>query len=372
MDKEIIKFIRQKDYNLIGNIGLGSTGDVRLLKDEMIGEIFACKKYAPTSFVDGNEYYNYFKNEIKILYQLNHKNIVRVFSYYMYPEQNTGYIIMEYIEGDSIDKYVAENPNILDSLFEQVIDGFIHMHNAGILHRDIKPSNILITKDGVVKIIDFGFGKQTDVNKEQEENSLSLAGMYDRPNDYKEYSFSTEVYFVGQLFRGLVTDHHIKTFRFESVLEQMCSKNPENRAGSFLDIYRLMTEIEATDFDFEWEEKKTYRSFADNLSDILAKIYIDAKYETNIDEIINDLETLYNNSMLEENVQDPSKVIAPFINGGYGYLKKNTFPVYVLEEFIKLLKTSSDEKKRIILNNLWGRFDTKERIQNPKYEELPF
>ncbi|MFA7492493.1 MAG: hypothetical protein WCZ43_03135 [Proteiniphilum sp.] len=209
-------------------------------------------------------------------------------------------------------------------------------------------------------------------NKEQEENSLSLAGMYDRPNDYKEYSFSTEVYFVGQLFRGLVTDHHIKTFRFESVLEQMCSKNPENRAGSFLDIYRLMTEIEATDFDFEWEEKKTYRSFADNLSDILAKIYIDAKYETNIDEIINDLETLYNNSMLEENVQDPSKVIAPFINGGYGYLKKNTFPVYVLEEFIKLLKTSSDEKKRIILNNLWGRFDTKERIQNPKYEELPF
>ena len=76
--------------------------------------------------------------------------------------------------------------------------------------------------------------------------------------------------------------------------------------------------------------------------------------------------------MLEENVQDPSKVIAPFINGGYGYLKKNTFPVYVLEEFIKLLKTSSDEKKRIILNNLWGRFDTKERIQNPKYEELPF
>ena len=178
-----------------------------MLHDETIDEVFACKKYAPSPFVDGNDYYNYFKKEIKILYQLNHKNIVRVFNYYLYPEQNTEYIIMEYIDGDRIDNYIAEKPNMLDSLFEQVVNGFIHMHNAGVLHRDIKPSNILITKDGVVKIIDFGFGKQTDVTEKQEKNSLSLAGMYDRPDDYKDYSFSTEVYFVGQLFRGLVTGY---------------------------------------------------------------------------------------------------------------------------------------------------------------------
>ena len=48
MEKKIIPFIRQKDYVLVGNAGMGAIGDVRLLKDEMIDEVFACKKYAPS------------------------------------------------------------------------------------------------------------------------------------------------------------------------------------------------------------------------------------------------------------------------------------------------------------------------------------
>ena len=57
MEKKIIPFIRQKDYVLVGNAGIGATGDVRLLKDEMIDEVFACKKYALSPFVDGNDFF---------------------------------------------------------------------------------------------------------------------------------------------------------------------------------------------------------------------------------------------------------------------------------------------------------------------------
>lgn len=372
MEKRIIPFIRQKDYVLVGNAGMGAIGDIRLLKDEMIDEVFACKKYAPSPFVDGKDFFEYFKKEIKILYLLNHKNIVRVFSYYMYPEQNTGYIIMEYIAGEKIDKYIAENPNMIDNLFEQIVDAFIHIHSAGILHRDIKPSNILITPSGVLKVIDFGFGKRTDMEESQEENSLSLAGMYDRPNDYKEYSFSTEVYFIGQLFRGLVTDYQIKTFKYNNILDKMCSKNPNNRVDSFMGIYRLMTEIKASSYDFESEQLEVYRRFANYLSSISSKIYDDAKYETDIDEIIRKLEICYQNSILEEYIQNTSKIISSFVNGGYKYFPKEQFPVYVLGDFVKLVKVSSPEQKRIILNHLWERLDQKGKMANPKYDELPF
>lgn len=372
MEKKIIPFIRQKDYVLVGNAGFGATGDVRLLKDEMIDEVFACKKYAPSPFVDGNDFFEYFKKEIKLLYLLYHKNVVRVFSYHMYPEQNTGYIIMEYIEGEKIDKYIADNPNAIDFLFEQIIDAFIHIHSVGILHRDIKPSNILVTPDGVLKIIDFGFGKRTDIDETHGENSLSLAGMYDRPNDYKEYSFSTEVYFVGQLFRGLVTDHQIQSFKYNDILDKMCSKNPDNRVDSFIGVYRLMTEVKAFSYEFEQEELDTYRRFASSFSNVVSKIYDDAKYETNIDEIIRKLEICYQNSILEEHIQNSSKIVSPFINGGYQYLKKELVPIYILGDFINLLKNGSIIKRKIILNNLWERLDQKERKINPTHDDLPF
>ena len=371
MEKKIIPFIRQKDYVFVGYAGIGATGDVRLLKDEMIGEIFACKKYSPTPFINGSDFFEYFKKEIKLLYLLYHKNVVRVFSYHMYPEQNTGYIIMEYIEGEKIDKYIADNPNTIDSLFEQIIDAFIHIHSVGILHRDIKPSNILVTSDGVLKIIDFGFGKRTDVDEISEENSLSLAGMYDRPNDYKDYSFSTEVYFVGQLFRGLVTDHQIQSFKYNDILDKMCSKNPDNRVGSFMEIYRLMTGVKASSYEFEQEELEIYREFAKYFSNVASKVYYDAKYETDIDEIIRKLEICYQNSILEEDIQNPSKIIAPFINGGYFFNPKELFPVSALGDFIKYVKKTSIVKKRIILNNLWERLDKKGRTPDPN-SELPF
>jgi serine/threonine-protein kinase len=98
------------------------------------------KKHEPDT---GNKefkkcFYNNFLDEIKILYKLNHKNIVRIYNYYAYEEIFTGYILMEYIDGQNISDFISEY-NIpfaivtLDNIFIQLIDGFNYIENHGII-----------------------------------------------------------------------------------------------------------------------------------------------------------------------------------------------------------------------------------------------
>ena len=108
MENNIIKFLKSKDYTAIRDIGQGGTGKTKLIKDETINETFVCKKYSTYYPEHQSLYYENFVNEIKILYKINHPNIVRVFSYYLYPEQSTGYILMEYIDGVDIEQYLLD------------------------------------------------------------------------------------------------------------------------------------------------------------------------------------------------------------------------------------------------------------------------
>ena len=129
------------------------------INEKTINENFVCKKYSTFYPEQQALYYNNFVDEIKILYKVNHPNIVRVFNYYLYPEKLTGYIIMEYIDGVDIENYISSNSNEINNIFLQVINGFKYLEEQNILHRDIRPNNILVSNEGVVKIIDFGFGK---------------------------------------------------------------------------------------------------------------------------------------------------------------------------------------------------------------------
>ena len=89
----IIKFLRQRDYKLIDNIGQGGTSRAVLLKDELLDSLFVCKKYSPVDEHDKLTYFRNFVDEIKLLHLLYHQNIVRIFNYHLYPEQVTGYIV---------------------------------------------------------------------------------------------------------------------------------------------------------------------------------------------------------------------------------------------------------------------------------------
>jgi len=144
MNKDDIKFIRQKDFKFLKEIGQGALGKTVLLKDEDLNVEFVCKKYKPINGVNKEQYFKNFINEIKLLHLLYHKNIVRIFNYYLYPNYFTGYIVMEFIEGLELDSYLEKYPENINNIFEQLIDGFVYLEENSILHRDIRPSNIMV------------------------------------------------------------------------------------------------------------------------------------------------------------------------------------------------------------------------------------
>jgi serine/threonine protein kinase len=372
MAKEIIEFLRKKDYLFLSDIGQGGTGKTILIKDEIIDEDFVCKKYSPYYNEHKSEYYKYFLDEIKILYNLYHKNIVRVFNYYLYPEQMTGYILMEYIKGDKIHDFLKNNPEMLNDTFVQVIEGFKHLEENAILHRDIRPDNILVSESKVAKIIDFGFGKRIEFEDDYDK-SVSLNWRYAAPSEFsnKLYDIRTEVYFVGKLFQEIITEEKLENFKYASVLSEMIKVDYSARINSFFDVSRELLLNRSQDIEFSSQEATVYRQFAYFLTDQLSDVDSNIQYIADIDSISSALDDVYRNSMLEDYIQNPVALLRSFIKGAYRYKNKRDFPVRHLKAFIHLLKGVSEDKKKIIINNLWQRLDSVKRRSNAD-DDLPF
>lgn len=367
---QIIEFLRKKDYKFLEEIGQGGTGKTILLQDELIDEIFVCKKYQPFYKEHTELYFKYFKDEIKILHTVYHKNVVRVFNYYLYPEVKTGYILMEYVNGATIKDFLLKNPDKIEDVFLQTIEGFRYLEENNILHRDIRPENILISNDGTVKIIDFGFGK--DINFDDPTKSISLNWRYTTPTEFitNIYDNKTEIYFVGKLFEEIILNIENLNFKFSALISKMILPY-ENRFFSFFDIYRDSIKFTVSENEFTNEEKRTYQYFANNLTELLSKMPYGTKYNSDLNEIIKKLEELYKNSLLEDNIQNNNKLTQIFISGKFSYFPKKQFTVSNLFSTIQLFKSVSEDKRKIILNNLWERFDKIERY-NQIDDGLPF
>ncbi len=373
MKKEsTIEFLRKKDYQFVKDIGQGGTGKTVLIKDDIINEVFVCKKYSPIYKEYQEMYFKYFIDEIKLLHTIYHKNIVRVFNYYLYPEQKTGYILMEYINGININQYLTDNPDKIEDIFIQTIEGFRYLEENNILHRDIRPENILISNEGITKIIDFGFGKF--VNFENQDKSISLNWRYTIPNEFseKKYDFKTEIYFVGKLFEEIILNIDNIKFKYSKIISKMILLNYDKRINSFFDIYREIINISSTDNDFTYNQKRTYQFFANNLLELYSTMPYSSKYNKNIDDILRKLEELYKNSILEDDIQNNNKLTAIFVNGQYSYYPKEKFTVSNLAAVIELFKSVSEDKRKIILNNLWERFDKVQKHKAEEHDDLPF
>lgn len=367
-----ISFIKSKDYQFIKDLGQGATGITKLIKDQTIDEEFVCKKYSTYLKSDQNLYYENFVSEIKILYKINHSNIVRIFSYYLYPKNYTGYILMEYINGEHIDKYISSNPSKINDIFIQVINAFKYLEEIKILHRDIRPSNILVTNNGIVKIIDFGFGKP--IKKEDDyEKSISLNWHYSTPSDFESlfYNHQTEIYFIGKLFEQLIIENSLEnTFKYGKTLEKMVKFNHNLRITSFDDILKDINAEVFNEIGFSPEEKIIYSNFADSITSICAKIKTSAKYNTNLDNITKNLYELTQNSILESYVQNNSLIVSCLINGGFRYKTAPQIQTEHIYSFFNWWKNLNKKSQKIVLNNIWLRLDNIKREDD--FNDLPF
>jgi serine/threonine protein kinase len=374
MPDDIVKFLRRRDYKLIKELGQGACGKTVLLEDQDLGEFFVCKKYHPYSEGRRAELFNSFIREIKLLHRVLHDNVVRIFNYYIYPDICAGYILMEHIDGSDIDDYLLSHPEKINEIFLQTLNGFRHLESNNIMHRDIRNTNILVRNDGVVKIIDLGFGKAVetpaDFNK-----SITLNWWCELPEDFSNrvYDFRSEVYFVGKLFEKIIHEIGSDIFKYKDLLNGMCRIDPNARIQTFLAADTQIQSNKFYEIDFSEWEIDAYRAFAEEIWGHITKIDRGAKYRIDIDRFQRELASAYSSFMLEVFIPDSALVTRCLVDGPY-YYKKKGFPVSIVSDFLRLLKSVGTEKKHIILANLYTKLNTIPRYSQDEEEpdDIPF
>lgn len=374
----VISFLRRRDYVLIRRLGHGACGETVLLQDDLIDGQLVCKKYSPFAESMREELFKNFLREIKLLHQVLHQNVVRVFNYYVYPDKLIGFILMEYVEGSDIEEHLSVNPETINDVFAQTLEGFAYLEATQILHRDIRPRNLLVRADGVVKIIDLGFGKRVEATADFDK-SISLNWWCEPPNEFSlsTYDHSTEVYFVGKLFEKMIADLGIEQFKHGALLEKMCRKNPRDRVASFSDAKNALNLRRSEDIDFEEHEQEAYRFFANAVSHHVTKIEQGARYVTDLDRVRGQLESIYRNCMLEDRIPDCAPLLRALLDGQW-YYRKLGFETSTLRDFVRFLRSASIEKQRIAFANLHTRLDAVVRYSVPKTgfddmdDDIPF
>lgn len=373
---DIIKFDTSKNFTYIKPLGNGGTGDTHLFKDETTNIMFAIKKYVPKDIEYIDEYYERFVDEIKILFNISHPNIVRIYNYYLYPELKTGYLQMEYVSGTTIDEY-EEYPwtKSWEEIFTEIISAFEYLEEHNILHRDIRPANILIDENFNVKIIDFGFGKILDSTDSQQNSILLNWPATEMPNEvlmHGEYNEQTEIYFVGTLFRHVLKDD-IEFFRYNHILEKMIKISDNERYDSFHEIANDISEGVLSEIDFTDGEKECYRNFADDLVSHISEFHDKYTPITDYSIVVSKLSEIIRVSSLEKNLQDNSSLISCFVLNGYSYNSEKEIKVKHIVDFYKLVTSLPISKRKIVFDNIFNRLSKINIIINEiEDDDLPF
>lgn len=155
--------------NIVGALGTIPSSTKVAIKEFFMREVNGRHEETVTTGNKDGIFYNYkrrFIKEARTLSKLNHPNIVHVLD--LFEENNTAYYVMEYLDGGSLDKLIANKNGltIVESaeLIKQIASALEYMHSHKMLHLDLKPANVMLNKKGDAVLIDFGLTKEFDEN----------------------------------------------------------------------------------------------------------------------------------------------------------------------------------------------------------------
>jgi serine/threonine protein kinase len=152
-------------YEILAPLGAGGMGEVYKARDSRLGREVAVK-VLPEELFEGEERRQRFEREARLLAALNHPNVAAIHSFEEIPGSSSSpsrhLLVMELLEGETLRAALAGGKlptrRALD-FARQIAQGLAAAHEKGIVHRDLKPENVFVTKDGRVKILDFGLAK---------------------------------------------------------------------------------------------------------------------------------------------------------------------------------------------------------------------
>src|SRR5688572_19516120 len=214
-------------YEILTPIGAGGMGAVYKARDTRLNRTVAIKL--------GHEHFSErFEREARAVAALNHPNICQLYDVGALPTGES-YLVMEHIEGSPL--AAVESPRKLLDLATQVADGMAAAHEAGFVHRDLKPDNILVTRDGRVKILDFGLAKQMATASEVDATltrALTGGGTV----------LGTPRYMAPEQARGQTTDLRGDQFSFGVILYEMATgKTPFPRGSTAETMTAIIREV---------------------------------------------------------------------------------------------------------------------------------
>jgi len=207
-------------YEIRSKIGAGGMGDVYLAQDTKLNRKVAIK-VLPTAFSQEPDRMRRFDQEAQAASALNHPNILTVYD--VGAHDGTAYVVSELLEGDTLRQRMSGGalaPRRAIDYALQIAHGLAAAHEKGIIHRDLKPDNIFITKDGRVKILDFGIAKLTGAS----DTELSQTGIPTRRVDTDPGKvMGTVGYMSPEQVKGRTVDQRADIFSFGALLYEMLS-----------------------------------------------------------------------------------------------------------------------------------------------------
>lgn len=211
-------------YRIEVQLGAGGMGAVYRAADLRTGQFVALKTLLASRLNDAEQRQR-FQQEARLASSLNHRNIVGIFEIgtACLDGESDDYIAMELVDGETLDRLAAHGPLTQAQVLDygiQIAQGLAAAHAANIVHRDLKPSNVMVNRDGVVKILDFGLAKWTNPiqpdafgETRSVELGLTMAGTI----------LGSVAYMSPEQAEGKPLDHRTDIFSFGSVLYRLAS-----------------------------------------------------------------------------------------------------------------------------------------------------
>lgn len=288
---------------------------------------------------------------------------------------------MEYIDGESLPEYLEDaymfgDYGKPDNLFIQLIDGFQCIERQGIVHRDIREGNIMVDKNGIVKIIDFGLGKTfkpVDTTKDSMIDIINRSGLDLLPNEYFEgsYDSKTDMFYLAELFNRLLrTSKMAKHFSYQAILSKMMAADRNDRYSSFEEV---KTAIGAKDFsalEISQEDKLVYRNFSNILLDCIASLKPDTEYVSDITDFSKRIRNLIRSNCFEDVIQNNNDLASVIIRQGFKYYPKKRYACSIVTSFSNWFDNLVPDSKQLVLNNIISKISALP-VEVPE-PELPF
>jgi non-specific serine/threonine protein kinase len=195
-------------YKILEKLGQGGMGVIYKAQDLKLDR-FVALKFLPQHLTTSEEEKQRFIHEAKAASTLEHNNICNI---HEIDETEDGqlFISMAYYEGETLDKRIKEKPLAIDEAVDiaiQIAQGLAKAHEKNIVHRDIKPANIMLTEEGVVKVLDFGLAKLSTQTKLTKESTTlgTVSYMSSEQAKGEDVDYRTDIWSLGVIIYEMLT-----------------------------------------------------------------------------------------------------------------------------------------------------------------------